>query len=212
MPGAGASNYPYRADSASGAINTIEYAHHEIHGGSTFLCHYDSDVSDTDHRSAITFKTGNTTKWCHMVVYIAASDAADAYIYENVLIEGGAAGQPTALTVYNRDRNSGSTSTVISSHSTPVTGGMSGWTEALLQDGNVGDNANWAVTTEIELEHMPIGVGESKQSSLGGSSRATQEIILKQNAVYMVMVQSRNANDNTHHIHLDWYEHTSKGF
>ncbi len=174
------------------------------------MCKYTQDVSDTNYRSAITFKTGNTAKWCHMIVSVAASDAADAYIYEAVLIGGGTAGQPEALSIYNRNRNSSNTSLCISTHSTPVTGGMSGWTEAKLADGNPGDDDDWAVTSEVELEHMPIGVGEDKQSSLGGANRGTQEIILKQNTIYMIMVKSRNANDNTHLIHLDWYEHTDK--
>ena len=195
-------------DSTTYAVKTIDYAHKEIHSGSSYTCHYSTDVSDTDFRTAITFKTANTTKWGHMVVGVTATDTAIAYVYEAVLIAGGTAGQPVALTIYNRNRNSSNTSGFISQHSTPVTGGASGWTEALLVDGAAGNDDDWAVTTELELENHPLGGG--KKETIGGTSRGSQELILKQNTVYMVMIQSSNANDNTHTIHLDWYEHTDK--
>jgi len=197
-------------DSATNGIVTVDYTHHEIHGGSSFTCHYSAAVSDTGFSTAVTFKTANTTKWAHFTATVHATDAAVAFIYESVLIEGGTAGQPVAVAIYNRDRNSATTSGFISQHSTPVTGGASGWTEALMADGNVGDNADWAVTTETELERIPLGGGTNPVKTIGGGGRGAQEIILLPNTVYMVLIESANANDNTHSIHLDWYEHTNK--
>jgi len=197
-------------DSVTGSVLTVDYAHHEIHSGSSYTTHFSQDVSDTDYRTAITFKTANTTKWGHFVAAVHGTDASIAYIYEAVLIEAGAAGEPAALVIYNRNRNSANTSGFISQHATPVTGGASAWTEAKLDDGNVGDNADWAVTTELEIELQPLGGGTNPVKTIGGSGRGEQEIILKQDTVYMVMIQSSNANDNTHTIHLDWYEHTDR--
>ena len=199
-----------RLDASTHSMQVVDYAHHEIHSGSSYTCHYSQDVSDTDYRTAITFKTANTTKWGHLIAAVHGTDAAIAYIYEAVLIEAGTAGEPAACVIYNRNRNSSNTSGFISQHATPVTGGASAWTEAKLADGNVGDDADWAVTTELEIERMPLGGGTSPAKAIGGAGRGEQELILKQNTVYMVMIQSLNANDNTHSIHLDWYEHSDK--
>lgn len=200
----------FELDNSTAALPVIPYPHSEIHTGNSFTTHYSVDVSDTDFRTAITFKTANTTKWMHLIAQVSATQAAVAYIYEAVLIEGGTAGQPVAVAVYNRNRNSTETSGVISQHSTPVTGGVSGWTEALLQDANVGDDADWAVTTELELDSIPLGTSGNPLTSIGGLDRGTAEFVLDQNAVYMIMIQSADAEDNTHKIRLDWYEHTDK--
>jgi hypothetical protein len=198
-------------DAKTNALNTIDYAHHEIHEGCAFHAHWSNDVSDTNFRTALTFKTANTTKWAHMIVSVHASDAAIAYIYEDILIDSGAAGEPAAISIRNRDRNNVTdTSGFISQHATPVTGGLSAWTEAKLEDGAVGGDGPWVVSTAIELDKFPLGGATNPVNSIGGSERGVSEFILKQNSVYMVMIQSLNANDNTHVIRLDWYEHLNE--
>jgi len=196
-------------DQTTHAGKTITVPHEMIHCGDAFHCHYVVAVSDTDFRTAITFQTPNTTKWAHMVASVHATDAAVAYLYEAVIIDGGTAGEPVAVTIYNRNRNSTETSGFISQHATPVTGGASGWTEALLQDAAAAGDANWAKGTAKELDRFPLGGGTNPVQSIGGTERGQEEWLLDQNTVYMVMIQSSNANDNTHVIRLDWYEHTN---
>ena len=187
---------------------TIDYPHEEIHEGDSFTAHYAVAVSDTNHRTAISFKTGATAKHLHMIVEVHGTAASVAYLYENAVIVGGTAGQPGALLAYNRNRNSTNTSTIISTHSTPVVGGLSSWTEALLLNGGVGVTDNFIQSTATELDTIPLGGGTNPISAIGGTSRGSQEFILEEDTVYLVMIQSSNADDNTHKIRLDWYEHT----
>lgn len=199
-----------KKDFITGGLVAIEYEHHEIHGGNSFMCHYSVDVSDITHRTAITFKTADTLKLGHFVASVHASSVAMAYIYEDVIIDGGSAGEPAAVVIYNRYRDGTGTSGFISQHATPVAGGASGWTEALLLNGATGGDGDWVISTATELDKFPLGGGTNPVRSIGGSERGTSEIILKQNAVYMIMIQSLDNEDNTHIIRLDWYEHTSR--
>jgi hypothetical protein len=196
-------------DEITRTLMTIDYAHHEVHEGSSFTAHDAQQVTDINKRSAVTFKTPNTTKWAHMVVTVQSTEAAVAILYEDVLIGAGTT-KPSALALLNRNRNSSTTSGFISQHSTPVTGEGSVWTEAALQDGNPGDDVDWGATTETELARIALGASINPARSFGGDSRGTQELILKQNTVYMILMTSGTDNDNIMQITLDWYDHTSK--
>lgn len=196
-------------DMATRSLQVIDCDHHKIHAGNSFMAHNAQEVTDIGKRSAITFKTPNTTKWAHMVVTIQSTEETVALLLEAAVIDSGSAGEPTALTALNRNRNSSVASGFISQHATPVTGDVSVWTEALLQDAGAGD-ADWAVTTETELARIALGASINPVRSFGGISRGTQEIVLKQNTVYMILMTSGTANDNIMQITLDWYEHTSK--
>ena len=196
-------------DLASGTLAMIIWDHYKVHEGNSFMAHNAQEVTDIGKRSAVTFQTADTTKWGHMVVTVQSTDEAVALLLEDLVIDSGAAGEPTALTALNRNRNSSTASGFISQHATPVTGDVSVWTEAFLQDGGSG-NANWAVTSETELARIALGASLNPAKSFGGVSRGTQEIILKQDTVYMILMTSGTANDNIMQITLDWYENISK--
>ncbi len=196
-------------DKTSRALVVIQNDHRQIHEGVSFAAHNAQEVTDIGKRSAITFQTPDTAKWAHMVVTVQSTDETVALLLEDLVIDSGSAGEPAALTAFNRNRNSLITSGVISQHATPTTGDVSVWTEALLQDAGAGD-ADWAVTTETELARIALGAAINPAKSFGGVSRGTQEYILKQNTVYMILMTSGTANDNIMQITLDWYETISK--
>ena len=180
-------------DPATGTLTTIEYEHFEIHSGQSFSCWYLQDVSDTGDKSIISFRTGNTTEWVHLVFTGSATVMAHARMYEAPAITDNT-GAP--LTIFNRDRNSATTSIVIDTSQNPdVVGQATYFTEATM--GNVVGG------TEIAHEHL--GTGEGKKT-LGAATRGTQEWILKPATLYAFVIESVNDDDNTHIITLNWYE------
>ena len=77
---------PYRElrmDLSTHSLQVVDYAHHEIHSGSSFHVSYSEVTANSDNDvSAIMLKTSNTTKWIHMVVSFNCATAAEAVILE----------------------------------------------------------------------------------------------------------------------------------
>ncbi len=91
-------------DLSTTAACGIEYAHHEIHGGSS----YTASKSFTHGAGAspnILIVTPNTTKWAHFIFSVVSDDVVAATFYEAGDYSGG-----NAITAYNRNRNSTKTS------------------------------------------------------------------------------------------------------
>ena len=186
-----------RIDASTNALETIEYEHHEVHSGSSFTCHYNNDVTNIGEMTAIAFNTPDTTKWAHLVVEAESTGACYVIICENPSID---VDEGTQLTIYNRNRNSATASTVTSIETVPVANKATSYTEAQAAGANI--------TTTTELERNYLGAGDKK--TLGGSGRGTQELVLDQNQQYVVIAVSLTANDATHNITLDWYEHSDR--
>ena len=184
-------------DTATGAIATIEYEHHEIHSGDSFSCWYLQEVTDTGDKTIVAFLTPNTTRWLHIIYTASATVMAHGRILEAPLIVDNTGDN---LTIFNRDRNSSTTSTVIDTSRNPDRAGEA-MTFTEITMGNV--------TGGTEIIHIHLGTGEGKKT-LGGSSRGTQEWILKPNTLYAFEIESTNDDDNIHIINLDWYEHTNR--
>jgi hypothetical protein len=186
-------------DANTGAVNTITYEHHEIHGGSTFHADYYNTCTNIGEGSAIVFKTPNTTKWIHGVVAFSSTAGATAYLYEASDLT-----LSTSLTVaaLNRDRNSATTSTITTIGSPATTGSY-----------NTMDETTYATvkvpSTATTLYTRPLGAATAGQDT-AGESREVSEWILKQNTQYAIVVVSTTADDNIHHIALDYYEHTNR--
>lgn len=186
-------------DSATHALNMVEYEHHEIHAGSAYSANFDNTTASTDdHRSAIGLQTPNTTKWAHMVVEVTASSPAEFTILEGQTIDLAAG---TEQTIYNRNRNSANVSTLVNLANPQVAGSVTTYTEAQLAAANLSGGTT--------IEHILLAGGEGPKA-VGGAARGTSEWILKQNSKYLFVLQNVGANANMHEIHLGWYEHTSK--
>jgi len=182
------------------AIKFLDYAHHEIHGGSSFKVHYtNTTTSDDDHRSAVAFTTPNTTKWGHLVATISASQPAEFFIIEAPGVTNPQAG--TEVDILNRNRNSANASVMVSLEATPTAAKASVYLEAEMVTANF--------TGGTELDHTVLAGGEGPRS-VGGVNRGAQEFVLKQNTTYLFYLQNIGANANIHSIELDWYEHTDK--
>lgn len=170
-----------RIDAATGALNIVDYAHHEVHGGSHYYAYVDATIQNTEN-IAIAVTTPDTTKWSHLLWVFNSSDVAIFDVLEDVTSFAGG----SAFTPFNNDRNSSKTSgnTVL----TGVTG-----VDAITPTGG----------TEIFEDTLKAGF---KQGETGGRD---SEIILKQNSNYLFRLTS-GANSNTLSLVLEWYEHTNK--
>ena len=94
--------------------------------------------------------------------------------------------------VYNRNRNSANTTTLLEDSNGTFTAG------------NVNLNPdNPTSGTCIYDEHF--GSGQSR----GGATTGRNEFILKQNTTYAITITSEAASNDVELI-LDWYEHTNK--
>ena len=168
-------------DQATHVLSTIEYEHHEIHGGSSYTLSrpLTLPVANDDE---IRIATPNTTKWAHMI-FSAVSDAAvTVSLYESTALThvGG-----NVLTPINRNRNSTNTSGLTICH-TPGGAG----------DGNL-------------LYSSTAGAGGNPAQSAPGAITGRFEFILKQNTAYLLRIAG--ASGDVVSINLEWYEHTDKG-
>ena len=188
---------PVTVDDTTGGVVTMDYAHHEVHEGDAFACHYHNDVTNVGEMTIIAFNTPDTTKWLHLVTQVSATTAAYFAIYEAADLD---LDEGTDLTVYNRNRNSATASTVTSIETSPEAG------KATSYDETQAAGATLATTGEIHREY--IGAGSGNNAS-GGESRGTHEWILDQGVQYAFVLVSTTADDNTHSIILSWYEHTN---
>jgi len=188
-----------RLDPSTHAMVGIDYAHHEIHGGSAYILNATQTTANSDDNlTAVTITTPNTTKWLHMFAMASATGAAWFRIYEAVTIASNTG--TSLLTAYNKNRNSSNTSAIIETKSNPDTTGS-----AIFWDETDAAGANLTLGTTIIHEEQ-IAAGRSSYAQ----SRNVGELILKQNTNYAFVLENEGASANIHHIILDWYEHTDK--
>lgn len=179
---------PANLDTISRSLMALDWEHHEIHEGNHFIASHFATGKNAGQTINIYVKTPNTTKWCHFLAEWASDGAAYFRVYEapTVTANTGTNGQ----TPYNNNRNSATVSDVIDNAAVPASGKY-GYDVTVTGTG-----------TTLYTEFSGIGKTES------GKSRATSEIILKQNTVYVFEVTSNAANEVLS-LNMAWYEHTS---
>ena len=89
-------------DAVTFARTTIDYPHHEIHGGDHYYMEGFTTLALNAHLY-VKLVTPNTAKWSHFLWEIQSSGILTTYLYEGV--SGGMAGG-TGVTPLNNDRNS----------------------------------------------------------------------------------------------------------
>jgi hypothetical protein len=186
-----------RADASTHSLQVVDYAHHEIHSGSSYHTNFSNLTANTDaHRTAIGFVTSATAKWVHMTISASSSLEAEVYILEAPTINNDTG---TQKAVYNRNRNSVYTSLVTDVSAAPTAATVETYIEAELA----------TLAGGTELEHFNMAAGSGNQA-LGGDARGQAEWVLDAGVLYLVIVENIGANLNLHEIHLNWYEHTDK--
>jgi hypothetical protein len=159
-----------------GYLVGIDIGHHKIHEGYGFFCSdADTDV-DIAGPKYWRLTTPNSAARIHIKLSVSASNAGKIELFENPTID--AAGD--ALTEYNCDRNSATSTTLAVFKDTTFTA-----------DGTL-------------LSTVFVG-SSSGPTRLGGNTRSEFELILKQNEDYALKVTVDN-NDTKVAFISEWYE------
>ena len=156
-----------RIDLTTGAVETIDYAHHEIHAGSHFMYTDAVTLGEAGVQNYL-ITTPNTTKWAHMIFVMDGSAITTFELYE-ATNKGGT----TLQTVGNSNRNSTTVAT------TTIHKGLTG-----------GDS-------DGTLIHKFAGGSATNQSKDSSSTRNDEELVLKQNTKYILRVTSGTASNLT---------------
>lgn len=175
-------------DSSTNAIETIDYAHHEIHAGSAFVLSATDLDLDTAQVLSIAFTTPNTAKYFHVVASGSNTSNSEWEILEGptITVDTG-----SDLVIYNRNRNSLAASGALNIKTVPAAGAT--LTPTITVDGTI-------------LEAETIGAGKNQST---GVTRSDAEWILKPNTTYAFRITGL-ADNGTASVRLFWYEHTDK--
>ena len=182
-------------DKSTNALTTIDYAHHEIHGGSHYTITYgvaDIGAATTpDDAITLTFTTADTSSWPHMVLLFESVGGALCRLREG----GTGGGSPSGvITCKNNNRNSSKTSGLLDISSTA---------------GQVSYDAGLDTGGTLLVDEYISGASTNQNKAGGGAQGgARYEWILKQNTRYQVSIFS--ATNVASSIVLHWYEHRNK--
>lgn len=160
--------------------------HHEIHEGDSYIADKEVTAASLD----LAFKVPAGTKRMHLIFQWATESKAHIEIHEG---RTWTAGTGSTVTIFNRDRNSGSTSQVEED-----TGGAFAANMAVVQD-----PTGQAGGTIIHDEY----VWSDKRQTV--RNRDVAEFILKNNETYVVKLTSDDGAKGLHTA-LHWYEHTDE--
>ena len=164
-------------------MQTILFAHHELHEGDSYGCIGVIDLS-INNILDLQLTAPNTTEWVHLTISYDTESETIFELYENVTIS-----TPGAVLIpINHNRNSLN---------------ASGLTIKTITNTNLTNaNADTAIAGATLLATGISGAGRS-----GGDDSHDHEWILKQNEDYTLRFTATAAGYTDYH--LEWYEHTS---
>ena len=168
-------------DSSTNAINVIDYAHHELHQGSHFFYASHHDLAKNTVDEHL-IVTPDTEKWAHFLLGLTSTGGqVHVELSEGATYSDIGDLEPS----FNRNRNVAENNTTLVYEEPTIT-----------TQGDV-------------IYSVKLGV-DDKKVSVGGGDRGSNEIILKQNTVYLLRVTEENVDAAVINVLLDWYEHTNK--
>ena len=169
-----------RIDVATHTLQTIDYAHHEVHAGSHYF-YFDSVELASAGVQNYLISVPDSTAWPHMTFSMDGSAITQFDLYEGTDKSGS-----TNVTskIFNSNRNSSNVAGVT------IFKGLTGGTT----DGTL-------IKTYKD--------GSSSGGARTSSSVRSGELILKQNTKYILRVTSSTAANLTN-VKFEWYEHTNK--
>ena len=171
-----------RLDSSTHAFEVIDYEHHEIHGGSSFVVSDVQNVDTTTMKWQITTPAG--TKYAHVLF-----EAEGTGEISTVITEGSDRTDGTALAEINRNRVGTPTAATVIVTRTPTGGTTDGATTILSRRAG--------------------STGVAGKTVAAGGTRGNNEFVLKPSTKYVVAVET--FADIYVTFMVDFYEHTDKG-
>jgi len=93
----------FRLDPATRTLQTIDYAHHQIHAEDAYTSYWVVTHGAAESPN-ILMVTPDTNKWSHLIFQVISDDVLTVGLYETPSYSGG-----SPMTPYNRNRNSSKT-------------------------------------------------------------------------------------------------------
>jgi len=168
-------------------------AHHQLHEGELFTCHYENTVTNINEMSVIAFNTPGDRDIL-LAIKAEVTGVAHLYLYENTSID---VGERTTLAVYKRNRDSTKSSRLSTIEATPIFGSVTRLDETQAASANI--------TTTTELWQSYLG-SALKQAVETTTTRTANEWILAKNQQYAVIVKTDTDDDNVCNMVLNWQE------
>ena len=168
-------------DPTTNAVIIQDYPHSEIHGGSHYFYMSHHDMPKNTVNDHIII-TPDTEKWAHMI-FSYNSTGGQVHVEFTELPTFSSIG--TLEQSKNRNRNYTDSSTTLIYENPTITA-----------QGN-------------ELFSQKLGA-DDKKLSIGGDSRGSNEIVLRQNTAYLFRVTELNIDPTIINIEFDWYEHQNR--
>ena len=188
-------------DNSTNAVNTIDYAHHEVHAGSTFCIHLADNAVGKATEMGCLFTTPAGAKWFHCVYSVSMGAKAVFDILEAPTVDV----TPDLTNFYtprNRNRNSDKVSTASSVRVTPVANQAT-----LILDGDA-----TPISADGTVLHTEVIGGAKKGKTASDGHTHEDEYILKADTTYYFRVKGDDTGDNNLQMSMEviWYEHTNK--
>ena len=179
-------------DASTNAMTTIEYEHHEIHGGRHYFIEGYQLLGSGDSLIFL-FNVNDTTRWPHLLFSLNSTTSLAYNMYENAISSGIPLDTlTTRMTPINNNRNSTNTSIHDVFYGTTINGFI---------DDSLG--------TVLISDSIGVDGGLPSRPDQGGSTSREDEVILKQNTSYLWILVSKAA-DNIVRFKSSWYEHINK--
>ena len=169
-----------RIDSSTNSLQTVDYAHHEIHAGSHYKKGFQNTALDDTDTVAVVFTTPDSTKFMHFVLTSQTTGPATVQLFRTPTLSA----EGTAMTPLNRNENSSNTADMVVKHTPTIT------------------------SNGTKIAEKWVG-SEGFKENLGGETRGDSEIVLLRNTQYLALLTAE-ADDMKGAIGGDWYEHTDK--
>ncbi len=168
-------------DVTTNSLITIDHSHHQTHLGQHFYLEGYAALEDGPGIYRVKLVTPDTTKWAHFQWSISSSGILATTLHEGA---SGGMGSGSPVVVLNSNRNSSVTSGLT------IESGV----DAANTAGTLISNAKW-------------GANGFKESIGGGASK-DDEIVLKQNTIYLRTFTSYSTS-NIIQFKASWYEYTN---
>ncbi len=183
------SSRPLALDASTYSLQTIDYAHHEIHGGSTYDYTEVKDQTE-NHCRDIQITTPSGGKLAHLTLDFWSEAETNWWIWEDVVITNAG----TEVTPRNHRRDAGDSSILTVKYIDNDT----------LVLANVDTETANGGNPATLLAHGTVGAGKK----VGGGAESREEWILKPSEDYLIRFEAEKAGFISYHV--DWYEHTDK--
>ena len=174
-----------RTDVSTHSLQTMDYEHHEIHGGSHYfvISYIDMAINNV---LQFTWQMPDTTKWIHWRWQISTESETLWQVYEGATINNALA---NTITPKNNNRNSANTSDTEMKYELHA--------NLAAADTDVTINSNNLIESGIS------GAGRD-----AGAESRSDELVLKQNTLYVLRATATAAGYIN--FKMEWYEHTDK--